>query len=214
MALVTVTDFIREILSYQKLNGRFNVLKNFINEQCVHQDETAKDIVGNNIIRRDANGRAKVAAPVEADDIARKAEVDELKDDIEDGTVVAAFITPSDAVVLASLTENTATSTTRELLKSFRLKYPGEYTMIFDARSSTDSNFAVTEMRICKSTQTTWKTNFPTYRTHSISIFVPVYNGLIDILGYNEGSGKCYIKNVKICGTLSHIVEEPAVLTE
>ena len=100
MALVTVTDFIREILSYQKLNGRFHVLKNFINEQCVHQDETTKEIAGNKLIRRAASGTAKVAAPVEADDIARKAEVDavadaaadavgNLQDTIEDGTVVA-----------------------------------------------------------------------------------------------------------------------------
>jgi hypothetical protein len=76
MALVTIADFIRETLTYQKLNSRFHVLKNFINEQCVHQDETAQEIAGNKIIRRAANGTAKVAAPVEDDDIARKAEVD------------------------------------------------------------------------------------------------------------------------------------------
>jgi hypothetical protein len=106
MALVTVTDFIREILSYQKLNGRFHVLKNFINEQCVHQDETTKEIAGNKLIRRAANGTAKVAAPVASDDIARKAEVDAretptgaqekvdaLKTQIVNGTVVAGAAT-------------------------------------------------------------------------------------------------------------------------
>ena len=76
MALVTVTDFIREILTFQKLNGRFNVLKNFVNEQCVHQDEVAATVAGNKLIKRAANGTAKVAAPVASDDIARKAEVD------------------------------------------------------------------------------------------------------------------------------------------
>jgi len=43
----------------------------------------------NRIIMRATNGTAKVAPPVEADDIARKAEVDALKTQIEDGTVVA-----------------------------------------------------------------------------------------------------------------------------
>jgi len=83
MALVTVTDFIREILTFQKLNGRFNVLKNFVNEQCVHQDEVATDVVGNKLIKRAANGTAKVAAPVEEDDVARKAEVDAVKAEVD-----------------------------------------------------------------------------------------------------------------------------------
>lgn len=103
MALVTVTDFIREILSYQKLNGRFHVLKNFINEQCIHQDETTKEIAGNKLIRRDANGTAKVAAPVEADDIARKAEVDAVGERvgvIEKSFQANAFLGGTDDMVL------------------------------------------------------------------------------------------------------------------
>jgi len=44
--------------------------------------DAATDVAtANTLIKRDASGRAKVAAPVESDDIARKAEIDEVKQD-------------------------------------------------------------------------------------------------------------------------------------
>lgn len=46
------------------------------------------------LVKRDANGRMKAAAPMAADDVARKAEIDDLKLSVSDGkTVVAAAIT-------------------------------------------------------------------------------------------------------------------------
>ena len=100
MAL-TLDLFVRKRLTYQDLNNKIQIpIQNYINQKCVIRDEVSADIAANKIVRRDANGRAKVAAPVEADDIARKAEVDAavnslgsqintLKSQIEDGTVVA-----------------------------------------------------------------------------------------------------------------------------
>ena len=71
MAL-TLDLFVRKRLTYQDLNNKIQIpIQNYINQKCVIQDEVSAGIAANKIIRRDANGRAKVAAPVENDDIAR-----------------------------------------------------------------------------------------------------------------------------------------------
>jgi hypothetical protein len=57
MAVVTLVDFIRERLTYQKLNGRLNVLKNFINESCVHIDEIATTASPNKLLKLDTNSK-------------------------------------------------------------------------------------------------------------------------------------------------------------
>lgn len=104
MAL-TLDLFVRKRLTYQDLNNKIQIpIQNYINQKCVIQDEVSVDIAANKIVRRDAQGRVKFAAPEEPEHGARKAEVDAavnslgsqintqintLKSQIEDGTVVA-----------------------------------------------------------------------------------------------------------------------------
>lgn len=81
---LTLELFVRKRLTFQDLNNKIQKpIQDYINLNCVLQDEVSTDIAANKIIRRDANGRVKVAAPVAADDIARKAEVDYLRNRIQ-----------------------------------------------------------------------------------------------------------------------------------
>ena len=76
MAL-TLDLFVRKRLTYQDLNNKIQIpIQNYINQKCVIQDEVSADIAANKIVRRDAQGRVKFAAPEEPEHGARKAEVD------------------------------------------------------------------------------------------------------------------------------------------
>lgn len=72
--------FVRKRLTFQDLNNKIQLpIQNYINEKCVIQDEVSEDIAAYKIVRRDAQGRVKFAAPGAPEHGARKAEVDDVR---------------------------------------------------------------------------------------------------------------------------------------
>ncbi len=82
-----------------------------------HADSTAVGVHGsasaataNTLIHRDANGRAKVAAPSAVDDIARKDTVDAVQTNLNNHTGAAAGAHPAAAITYAGSTNLSATT--------------------------------------------------------------------------------------------------------
>lgn len=163
------------------------------------------------IMIRDASGRAKVAAPSAADDIARKDTVDAAVGALS-YTTLGGWVQPGETVLLESLDEVQSERSGDLVSKCFQVLRPGRYRITGELRSSSDgkkaelkvlvpgnqslvSAFTVEEV-VAGSFSTTSVTYVPF--TVDMSVGVPP-GGLIEIaLGSASSSERAYLRNVRV----------------
>ncbi len=182
-----------------------------------HMDATSgihgatSSATANRIIIRDSAGRAKVAAPSAASDIATKGYVDSLVGSLQSTTRVLAV---SDTVMHSALTERSHDGQDEKIVKKFMVNGLGTIRLTFELRSSaggvTPNAYAkaygnAVERAVAKSSSTSYE---------PFSLDVDVFGTtLIEVAIYRGSlSTTVYIRNVRVRYDVAEVGDEGVLL--
>lgn len=192
----------------------------------------------NRIMMRDANGRAKVAAPAVADDIARKDTVDAKFDVVtghkHDGTAgngprlsfadLGGWVQPGDTVLLSSPEQTSSISNFRvNITKVFQVARPGRYRIKGEIRASDSGSIQVCMFVIGSANipeifpvAELNVSNTPEFTPFSLDMAYPVppYGFImLNLRGSGTGGSQTtYVRNVTVCYAEGGSPPAPAVL--
>lgn len=192
----------------------------------------------NRIVMRDANGRAKVAAPSASDDIARKDTVDAKFDPStghkHDGTAgngprlsfadLGGWVQPGDTVLLSSPEETSSISNFQvNITKVFQVARPGRYRIKGEIRASSSGSIQVCMFVINSGNSPSIVpvaelnvSNTPEFTPFSLDMAYPVppYGFImLNLRGSGTGGSQTtYVRNVTVCYAEGGSPPAPAVL--